>query len=121
MSVTAATVKGAAIGFERTEADLDRYFGPVLAERVEIAARAHRPASGIGGETLAVLRVLTTEARRNQAIDRFPHNLGRRVTKEWSGESIGVSDRAARIDDEHGGWSCVDGETKSLFRLLPRC
>src|SRR5258706_8960834 len=59
-------------GLERTQADLNREFGAVLAKAEQLEAGAHRTDFGTGEEPRAMLRVLGSEPLGNELFNGLP-------------------------------------------------
>ena len=91
----------AVVGLQRTERDLDRELGAVLAPREEIQLRPHRPDVRLAQEPGAVVAVLLQEARGDQDLDRPADDLLPAIAEQHLDLRVHQDDDAVAVDHDH--------------------
>ena len=63
---------------------------------------------------------MTAESFGHEHLDRLPHQLGPRVTKNPLGLSIDHDNPAGPVDHHHGVWRSLDDQSEALLALAQR-
>ena len=92
--------KDAVVGLERTQADLDRKLGAVLATASQLQPRTHRPHAGICEVVDAVLRMATSKPFGDEDLHVLAEKLGTCVAEEPLGLRVDANDLALAVDDD---------------------
>jgi hypothetical protein len=103
---------------ERVQPDLDRNLRAVLAQAEELAARGPGCEAGIREEAVAAVRVVVTEARRDQHLDRLADQFHAAVAEQPLDLAVDHDDRAGAIGHDHPAGRRLDRETELLGRAL---
>ena len=89
------------LSLERAEADLDGELRPILADRPEVEARAHRARPWVPEESATVPAVLVVEALWDQRVDATSRQLLGRVSEQAFGLGVGEHDLSVVVHDHH--------------------
>lgn len=87
---------------DRRQADLHRDFAAVLAPGKQIPPDAHRAWLRMGGESVAIARMVRAEALRNEQLDRLPDELLVRVAEQRGRLPVRQPDAAVGTDHQDG-------------------
>ena len=88
-------------GLQRTQADLDRKLGAILAPAEQLERRPH-PTGGRSAKVARdVARMRRALARRDQHLDRAADHLVTRVAEQRLDLTVDERDRAVLADDDH--------------------
>ena len=86
---------------DRAEADLDREFGSVLAQRNQVEAGTHRSQRGSALERQPVFAMLAADPLRQQLFNWPPQQLVPLVAEHTLCLAVDDGDLAILVDDDH--------------------
>jgi len=90
-------------GLNGVERDFEREFAAILAQAVQIVARAHRPPGRSGQESGAMRQMGAAKALGQQHVDAAAEQLVAAITERPFGLDVHQFDDALAVDHDHRG------------------
>ena len=108
----------AVLGLERTQGDVDRKLGPVLAPARELEPGAHGARARVGEVAVALLDVVLLEPLREQLLDLAAEQLVSAVAEELLGLGVDELDCPLLVDDHDCVRGGVEQRREAILRLV---